>query len=201
MSPLGIVISHNWCHWLLDPSPWLLRTIALFPRGLPPNGHQIWDGVGPLSSGPFGSQLIPSECLGNNKQKGEQTLVHVSLLPIATLTKQEKCIREEEGYMCESQPASVYGCPLEVFGEMTNDIQIFYINMHWRLFWERATHSSFSLKSSIRTSHTLRIWGEKQRECINMTVRTYFPLPPLQQTAWQLWASHQKQTSWYLLQI
>lgn len=35
---------------------------------------------------------------------------------------------------------------------------------------------SVALKSFTKTFWTVRIWKEKQRECINMIVRPYFPL-------------------------
>lgn len=53
---------------------------------------------------------------------------------MVTFIKQEKYTQEEEGRMCKRKSASVYVCHLEVFSEITNDIQIFYINVHEHLF-------------------------------------------------------------------
>lgn len=58
-----------------------------------------------------------------------------------------------------------------------------------------------------RTSQTVRLRQEKQRECIHMAIRKYFPLTSIPQyflCSKSLGNSEhhtKKQTSWYLLQI
>lgn len=79
--------------------------------------------------------------------------------------------------MCESKSASLYPAlwKCSVKSQMTSK---YFVSTCIGTYCEKEEHipPSVALKSSIKTSWTVRIWKEKQRECINMIVRPYFPL-------------------------
>lgn len=96
-------------------------------------------------------------------EKGKKTSPHVSLLPIAILTKQDEHIKEEEGYVCERKSASVYPAlwKCSVKSQMTTT---YFVSTCIGTYCGKEEHipHSVALKSSIRTSWTVRIWKEKQ---------------------------------------
>lgn len=74
--------------------------LLLFPRGLPPSGHQVGDEAGPLSSGPVGShQLIPSDYLGNSKQKRGKDFTSCLSSPSCNPHKMRNIFKNKRG-MC-----------------------------------------------------------------------------------------------------
>lgn len=152
--------------------PLFLGTTALSPRGLPPSDQQIGDGVEPLTSESVGGQLIPGECLGNRTERDFTCyLSYFHCNPHET-----KEINSRRGRVCVWKYINI--CMSVAFGNVQWNHKwypnILYLDAFGTYSGKEACVPHFvHLKSSIRRSQTMRIWKEKQRECINTTIRKY----------------------------
>lgn len=148
ISPLTTVISHNWEIVSQDHCNICQRT--------GPRGHQIGDAVGPLSSRPVGPQLIPGKRLGNNKQKKEDFISFSSPHPIPLKTRNKFKMRKGMCVRVKVNQHLYVGVLWKCLVKLQM-ISKYYVSTCIYFGKEAHIHHSVVLKSSIRTSQTVRI--------------------------------------------